>query len=391
MDIEQKTDFIEDDEMTPEVLNQIGGNIKKLARNTILIPGGYDYFTVEINLKDFANPTRENRGITFQGGCEKFTQQDWIDWLGYKPCILEEQGLVTNYLDQENYARTINGTDADITTVSGIKNVMIMFPRIGINAYYDRITKKGNIKITNDPNASGYGYRAFERSGKKSTRFFVGAYTGYVENDKLYSLSGKKATYTGSLSEYREYAKNQGINYGIVDHHKMSLFQFLYIIQNGTINGKLAKGYSTTDCTTGELDTSGMNVSAINNYRRKYLGMESCCFWECIDGYYIDENLMGKICDDGYYNDECNNYRHTGRVYTLGTGYKGNDFCFDENAGIINNNCNGSSDAYFHCPEHQKNADTIELQGGANVFETRYAWKSSYIGTGFSARLTYMI
>lgn len=351
--------------------------------------GGYDNFDIELDFANFANPNKENGGIKYSGGCENFSVDDWVEWIGYKPCVLSEQGAIECWLDPYNYNHNTNGANVDISTVSTTpRNVMIMYPRIGYTSFYNRMSKKGIIRITNNPSDSSYSYAAFDRKGKKGNRFYAGAYSGYVENDKLHSVSGVTSNSNGSLSGYRTYAQSNGVFYKLIDHRKMVFFQHMFIVQNGKIDGKLSQGYDINNLVTGQLNESGMNVTTINSNRRKYLGMESCCLFEVIDGCGIDNNRNICICMNDEFNDTLEGYDNLGTVYTCGSGYKGTSVNIDEICGFIATSLNGTSDTYFRCPEHLKVTNTIEVQGGSNVFETRFAWGTSTNQT-FSARLCY--
>lgn len=437
IDITQKNDFDTETEMTPPIFNQIANNVIALAdevnkqhteqgtfeegkeynKNDVFVYDNskylvdepftsssipdfskvyilsrkekYDYFTIEIDTKSYSNPSRENGGITYFGGCEGFSIDDWVEWLGYKPCILSGQGGVECYLDPNDYSKDINGNDADITSFTSSRNVMIMFPRVGIASFNDYSNKKATIHITNDKNAVGYNYKAFNRNRRKSSKFFVGAYQGSISDDKLFSISGSTRIASGnSLSTFRTLAQAQGINYGLFDHTKLNFCKMLYIIQNGKINGKLATGIGT-NTTTGFLNTSGMNVFDETQFSRKWLGMESNCDWEFIDGCGLDSNLHLRISNNSNYSDDVTSYEDFGRVYTLGSGYTGSAFLIDDEIGITSENYNGTAGTYFHCPCSAKTENTIEMQGGSNIFEERFSIGGTTVYSA-GARLCFM-
>lgn len=350
----------------------------------------YDHFTIEIDTKNYSNPTKDNGGIKYYGGCEGFSIDDWVSWIGYRPCILSSQGNVITYLDENNYAKDINGNDVDITSFTAARNVMIRFPRIGYLGFNDYSNRKCTIHVTNDMNAIGYNYKAFNKNKRKSKDFFVGAYQGSISNSKLFSVSGAQRVTSGySLSTFRTLAQAQGKNYGLLDHNKLSLFKILYIVQNGIINGKVSKGIGT-NTTTGFLNESGMNVFDSTQYSRKWLGMESNCDWEFVDGCGLDSNLHLRISDNTNYSNTITNYDDYGIVYTLGSGYIGSSFLIDDEIGITSENFDGTASTYLHCPTTTKVANTIELQGGSNVFEEKFAYSSTSTSFDASARLCFM-
>lgn len=355
----------------------------------------YDHFRIDLDFNASLNPCKEN-GITYHGGCENFSQQDWIEWLGYKPCVLvvtstNTQGLIETYLDPDDYSKNKNGETVDITSVpsSGHRSVMIKFPRIGILSNFNPYERKGSIRITNDMNASGYSYGAFNNGCRKSERFFVGAYPAHCENSKMYSLSGKVQTTDKSLSEYRACANAVGMNYGILDHIKLSLFHHLYIIQNGKIDGRMLSAPSEDARTTGTLNVSGLNLNYVGTTARKTLGMEGNGVAETIDGIYLDNNGYLLICKDGYYNDTYNNYTYNGTPYLLSNGYMGSMVSLSEDVGILAYTSSGTSDNYFRCHVAKKNTNKIEQAMASNLFDTEFALEATTAGN-LTARLCFM-
>ncbi|SES68365.1 phage tail protein [[Clostridium] polysaccharolyticum] len=378
-----------------KVNEQFTGNMDFSKVTFLAIKEKYDHFRIDLDFNASLNPCKGN-GITYHGGCENFTQEDWVEWLGYKPCVLvvtstNTQGLIETYLDQDDYSKNKNGETVDITSVpsSGHRSVMIKFHRIGILSNFNPYERKGSIRITNDMNASGYSYGAFNNGCRKNESFFVGAYPAHCENSKMYSLSGKVQTTDKSLSEYRACANAVGMNYGILDHIKLSLFHHLYIIQNGKIDGRMLSAPSEDARTTGTLNASGLNLNYVGTTARKTLGMEGNGVAETIDGIYLDNNGYLRICKDGYYNDTYNNYTYNGTPYLLSNGYMGSMVSLSEDVGILAYTSSGTSDNYFRCHVAKRNTGKIEQAMASNIFDTEFALNTTTAGT-LTARLCFM-
>lgn len=392
----KQNDFFEYDGCKYLVENSFtAGSVPDFSKVYILSrKGKYDHFRIDLDFNVSLNPCKGN-GITYHGGCENFTQEDWVQWIGYKPCILVvnggTQGIVETYLDPNNYSKNINGETVDITSVpsSCHRSVMIKIPRIGIVSNFNPYERKGSIRITNDMNAPGYSYGAFNCGCRKSERFFVGAYPAYCENSKLYSLSGKVQTTDKSLSQYRACANAVGMNYGILDHIKLSLFHNLYIIQNGKIDGRMLSAPSEDYRTTGTLNTSGLNLNSVGTTARKVLGMEGNGVAEAIDGIYLDSNGYLKICKDGFFNDTYSNYIYNGTPYLLSNGYMGSMVSLSEDVGILAYTSSGTSDNYFRCHVAKKNTNKIEQAMASNIFDTEFALDATTART-LTARLCFM-
>lgn len=354
----------------------------------------YDHFIMEIDANINSNPSVENGGIKYSGGCEGFSQQDWVDWLGYKPCVMYGQGNIECYLDPNNYANDINGNSVDISsTVTSdgyTRNVMIKYPRIGLQSQQISVGK-WIIKCTNDPCDSRYLYSAFTSGKRKFRTMFIGAYNGSVSNKKLHSVSNADVVSTKqTLESYRTLAQANGNFYNILDVKKLTFLKHLYMLQNSTINGKLMSWFDTDNLQTGFYNTIGMNKNDTSTRLGKILGIETNGFTEIIEGAYVDENYRLKISDNDLYNSDGSGYIDSGTIYTLRTGYMGTNVSFDVDCGIIVNSTNGTDTTLFNCQAYLVNPSTFMNANMRNIFNYEFKFNATTSFNGTNARLCYL-
>lgn len=351
----------------------------------------YDHFEMEIDSASFSNPSVECGGITYHGGCEGFTQDDWVEWLNYKPCILVEQGGIECYLNVDNYAQDKNGNVVDISTISSTaRNVMVRHQRIGI-ASNELSNGKWIIRCTNDPNDRRYSYAAFENGMRGCKEIFFGVYNGTIANNKLHSLSGAEISANGqSVSSYRKLAQANGMQYQILDIRKFSYLRHLFILQNGTINGNISSGFDTTNTTSGGTNEFGLNNNDMSLKWGKWLGMETNCFSEYIDGSYIDSNYRLLVAKNNNFSDTGDGYEYCGRLYSLGEGYMGSSVTFSPELGFIPNNTSGTANTRFHAKTVGVVTGTSMVNYGYNIFYNHYTKAPTFTGVGITARLCYM-
>lgn len=362
-----------------------------LKKDVEIMKTGYDEFTMEIDGYNFSNPSVENGGIKYRGGCEKFTKEDWIEWLGYKPCILYSQGKVECYLNPNNYSEDVNGNTVDISTVSDTpRNVMIKHNRIGIMS---TTVKNGEwiIRCTNDPCDERYSYSAFKNGARDCRNIYIGAYNGTILDNKLHSLSGATISANGqSVSTYRALAQANGMNYQLVDIRKFSYLRHLYILQNGTIDGRLSNGFQSSNTTSGKTDELGLNNYDKTLYWGKWLGMETNCFSAYVDGSYVDSNFRLLVAENNNFNNTGSGYIDCGKLYSLGSGYMSTYVTFSPELGFIPNGTKGTSNTLFHAKTAKIVGSTSMVNYGYNIFCSHYTKSPTDTGVGITARLCYM-
>ena len=257
---------------------------------------------------------------------------DWFDILGLKLCVLKE-GKVLYYLNPNNVTKQINGAAADITTLGN--DVMLEIPRMGTNCMW----LDGNrlkITITTAPNRAGYDYRAFSlHKYNDCDKIYIGRYHACLNNNRMYSSSGKTPMVSQTLAQHRTYATNRGTGYtdiGICDN---ILLQCIYLLITKNFNSQSAVGRGIVDTkakhNTGEANTFGwLNTGSPNktngNTAVCCLGIEN--FWGNIwvweDGMIRNSNrqfFMAQYADQ--YNSDATGYEYIAQASPTASGYQG--------------------------------------------------------------------
>ena len=280
--------------------------------------GGKYVFSYTI---DSTNSNPET-AVTYTGDCAGFTPAtmgdsfNWGSWADkwpfneIKPCLVKNRAVV-GYLNPNNYSEFEDGTPADI--VSGdAGDCMVEFPKmyLGMSTDAQGLT---TVTITNDATVEGVYDDAFVYKGKSYSKFYVGAFKGYVLDSKLRSLSGKEPTTSKTIGNFRTAAQANGEGYEQTQWYQLMLRQALYILLFKNLNSQaaLGAGYTGSSKTnTGGSNSNGVNYGSTSaSVQVKCLGIED--FWgnvyEWVDGiatrYFYIYTAKG-----GMYNDDVVDY-----------------------------------------------------------------------------------
>ena len=316
---------------------------------------------------------------------------DWFDILGLKLCVLKE-GKVLYYLNPDNVAKQINGSPADITTLGN--DVMLEVPRMGTNCMWINQDKL-KITITTAPNRAGYDYRAFSlHKYNDCDKIYIGRYHACLNNNKMYSSSGKTPMVSQTLAQHRTYATNRGTGYTDIGICDDILLQCLYLLIVKNFNSQSAVGRGIVDTNakhnTGEANTFGwLNGGSSNrtngNTAICCLGLEN--FWGNIfvweDGIIktpVSGNVSQQTITMAQYADQYNSNGSGYEIITTQTyaqlanyyqnGFMGRvagvpKFIFLPNSSTVS--ASGRSESTYMCDWHhiELSATTISSFGGA--------------------------
>lgn len=282
-------------------------------------PGGKYVFSYTIDSTK-SSPTE---AVTYTGDCAGFTPAtmgdsfNWGSWADkwpfneIKPCLVKNRAVV-GYLNPNNYLEFEDGTPADI--VSGdAGDCMVEFPKmyLGMSTDAQGIT---TVTITNDATVEGVYDDAFVYKGTSYSKFYVGAFKGYVLNNKLRSLSGKSPTVQKTIGAFRTDAQANGEGYEQTQWYQLMLRQALYILLFKNLNSQAALGAGYTNASsktnTGGLNSNGVNYGSTSaSVQVKCLGIED--FWgniyEWVDGI-ATRYLYIYTAKGGMYNDDVVGY-----------------------------------------------------------------------------------
>lgn len=259
--------------------------------------------------------------VTYTGDCAGFTSAtmgdsfNWGSWADkwpfneIKPCLVKNRAVV-GYLNPNNYSEFEDGTPADI--VSGdAGDCMVEFPKmyLGMSTDAQGLT---TVTITNDATVEGVYDDAFVYKGQSYSKFYVGAFKGYVLDNKLRSLSGKYPTVDNTIGNFRTAAQANGEGYEQTQWYQLMLRQALYILLFKNLNSQAALGAGNTGerskTNTGGSNSNGVNYGSTSSVQVKCLGIED--FWgniyEWVDG--IATKNYTAYTANGNYNDNCDGY-----------------------------------------------------------------------------------
>jgi hypothetical protein len=133
----------------------------------------------------------------------------------------------------------------------------------------------------------------------------IGVYEGYAIMSQLLSRSGENVSY-GSLSTFKDYARNRGEGYTLVKWKHHCMMAMLFYMQYGHTNAqnKIGPG-NTTNKKTGGTDSLGMTDTVAGGNGSSgsinFWGLENWWgnYYEFIDNVIINERAWSITEDDG--------------------------------------------------------------------------------------------
>ena len=322
-------------------------------------------------------------------------------------------GVIQNYLNEDNIAQLAVGGAADITTLGN--DVMTIYPyRIGYRIEWqdaDHLV----VSVTDNPADPRYNYDAFSLDAYNDCDWIgVGVFKGHVSSGKLYSSSGKAVTVSQTEDTFRTQARARGTGYQLGSNGAMKLWQCLYIICHGTLNSQSAVGMGYVKSThSAGVVTGGTNEYGFDNelcasadktdqeHQVKCLGREDAWgnYWEFVDGLGSDasRNVMTCQCAKDFRTD-CQGYENNGNggvSANIGNWMKKPQG--GSNAGFVAKDVSGASDSTYFCDYAYLSASCLALFGGswndaarAGAFRLFVSGAFSFSDAAVGARLMYM-
>ena len=292
---------------------------------------------------------------------------------------------------------------------------MVAFPIKGLKISTDS-NNVITVSMTDNPNAesSGFKYYAHSRGSSKKEKFYLGAYEGYVSDNKLRSLSGVSPI--GSISKIetaRTYARNNspasdgngGSGYDEIAFYPAIFVQSAYLLKYKNLNSQATVGMgiiSGGKQNTGGTDDKGLNYgdTSNNDTYMKLFGMENLwgCLWNHVDGTNQNSNAEIYTATQGF-NNNSTGYTKVFTVPNTDIGYFTKVSASSE-YGFVSVEYNGSETTYWcDTQQHTKNNCTpiwgssfFDGQGGgifAMRFEIRHTGENIWLGN-CGGRLMYL-
>lgn len=250
---------------------------------------------------------------------------------------------VIRLLDTDT-TKYFDGTPAPITDTN--YDVMMMMPDFWYTAEKEG-TNKWKIWFADGDPEDGKNWH------KWSHGHLIGVYEAYNTGSKVYSVSGKTSTGSVSQADFKQYARNKGTGYQIIDWQAHCIMAFLFYGHYANTNCQAICGSGTNDYqkSSGQTNSLGMADTTTangNSMSINFWGLEN--WWgnkyEWIDNVVVDARVWKVTEQDG-------------SVRTAGTG--------------------GSSDGYITKLQVGDQLDMIPIE--ANGSETTgycdYYWQSS--------------
>ena len=300
-----------------------------------------------VTLKIDTNNSNPTSSVTYEGDTVNMIpgSEVWDEFFGFYPVLLKND--IEKKLDPNNYAKFIDGSDADIT--SGAEgDVMICFPVMGFKFEY-----KGQylyISLTQDLDKEGYSYDAFKISGKIKDRMYIGAYEGCVIDNKMRSLSGKERSML-NWSDSNDRATSKGMGWSIIQFFQFTLLQCMFVFKFKTLAFVQTFGYAKSLNNTGNLNKKGFYVKnempwSAKTADMKIFGIENLVVnnvnfsiggIEFYSGYFITKSLYGNKTNE-----------HVAYKSSSETGYI-RSVVGSNIGGFIPSSQNGASETTYFC------------------------------------------
>lgn len=369
------------------------------ANNISETPQPFVVFGVDINLSD-SNPstwaTYTDDAVGMEAGSSA-----WDDMPLFRDIAsyLFKDGAEVGKLKKGDPTKFEDGTTADITS-GNAGDVMTKFIRGGL-----KIWTTGNIlsiRITDNPEAEGFSYKAFKRGSANRDCFYLGRYKGYVSGGKMRSLSGKTPTGNQTIGTFRNNAHAMGSGYENSGYYQLLWRQALYAIKYKMQNAQevIGKGYTggSAVVATGGTNGKGNTYGTTSTTQQVILfGLEDFYgnIWEWIDGLVSDANRKILTATDGF-NDSGSGYDSFESGLTTNTGGYFSKPQGNADTGFTIKEASGSSTTYF-CDYSDLSASCVARFGGsysngdnAGVFFFNVSNASSSSSASIGGRLMFL-
>ena len=323
----------------------------------------------------------------------------WDEFFGHYP-VLFKNGAEVGKLKTTDYTKFEDGSAADITS-GNAGDVMVAFPRRGV-----KITTIGNIltiSMTDDPDNADFEYLAHTRGSTRKEKFYLGAYKGFVDSNKLRSWSGKLPTASQTIGTFRTQAQANGSGYEQSGFYQLTFRQCMYILKYKNLNSQTAVGRGYVDGNSAAIATGGTNAKGMDfgettgKLQMKLFGLED--FWgnlyEWIDGIVTNSTRNMLTATDGF-NDTGSGYTDQGQGATANIGNYMSKPQGTTKTGFLAKEVSGSETTYF-CDYASLYASCVASFGGswgrasaAGAFRLNVNDASSNSGASIAARLMYL-
>ena len=293
-------------------------------------------------------------------------------------------------LDDSGSNKYHDGTDSVLTGSEG--DVFVKLP-----AFYYYGTEGDNVDIFLSRKKESEDYIEWDENT------LIGAYEAYLDGNELRSISGVESTGNTSQVDFKQYARNRGAGYQLVDWQMHCVLGCLYYAMYGNTDCQSTVGQGTNDYskTTGWTNLLGMHDTEAstngNSQSINFWGLEN--WWgnkyEWIDDYVNPAGVLTATVNDPV----------TGGVRNLDfaalDGYYVKKMKFGKYLDLCNSKISDEdgSDSTYYCdyqwwPGSTASGPRVMIRSNFNAFKTGgVAYidvrNESYPDIGFSSRLAF--
>lgn len=214
--------------------------------------------------------------VSAKGNNGNFNFGSWEDKFPFnqiKPCLFKN-GKVVYYLNPNDFTQKEDGSLADITSYDG-GDVMIEFPKIYWN--FERVGTDVYVRYSDKKVNDKYKCLAHMKGFEERDKIYIGSYMATAYNGMLRGFSGSANLKKYTLSQFRNLAKANGENYGLITYHQMLMLQVLFVVMFKNLDSQTALGYGYSSSggnhATGVMNKDGMYCGYDTNYV-KFCGIE---------------------------------------------------------------------------------------------------------------------
>ena len=266
---------------------------------------------------------------------------EWDKFFGTKLVLFKDGKEVRDLEDSE--LNNLKPEDGD---------VMVKFRRMGLNI--KTVGDKVYISMTNDTDDENFKYYAHTRGTSRREAFYLGAYLGFLDGNKLRSVTNKKPQDSKSITDYRTYAQANGSGYDLCGFYQLTFLQAMYVLKYGNLDSQTAIGMGLTSGeqnatnTTGATNGHGIDYGTTSDTQQmRFQFIEDFYgnrLW-AVDGIATDSSCRLYTATDNF-NNSRSGYLDTGINGLNGGGYLTKVFGTSE-LGFIGKTFRGSASTYY--------------------------------------------
>lgn len=282
-----------------------------------------------------------------------------------KPVMLSAAGAVVEYLDPNDYTKTITGQASHVSDESFDGNAMIQWPKIYVKRTYQNNTysfRCSDVQLDDDYDCLSN----YDENNNIKDYFYTPIYFGSGSTSRMRSLSGKNNLVNTTAEQEATAARANGAGWDVETFCDRLLIQDLAVLISKSTHSQAKFGYgrgnsgNSSAIATGTMDTKGMFWGDTAGYNGvKIFGMQNFYgnLWRRIRGWILVNGVQKvKLTRGTHDGSTATDYNMTGDGYITINGATPT----------------GSSGGYINGVAYSSNAKNIRLPYAANGSETTY-------------------